>query len=208
MFSFSDDERNQLIFACTIFVIVELSIFQNPLSLLGLFFSNLQSFVQTIIELCIISVLSIPLFLLHEIAHKFIAIRRGFPSRFYLDQNMALFSLLSVFIPLKLIAPGAVVFYGNPSEESEASIAMAGPLANIIIGGMLMGISFLLPGNLMVYTLLVSKFSFDLTLFNLLPISILDGAKINKWNSTVFIVIFAFSLAAWLLHPYGLFGGF
>lgn len=207
MFTFSDEERNQLIIACVIFVIVELSIFQDPISLLALFLSNFQSFLQLIVELSVIGFLSIPLFLLHELAHKFIAIRRGFPSRFYLDQNMALFSLFSVFLPLKFIAPGAVVFYGTPSKESEASIAMAGPLVNIIIGGILMGISFFLPGSLSIYTLLVSKFSFDLTLFNLLPISILDGAKINKWNSTVFSVIFIFSLTAWLLHPLGILRG-
>lgn len=207
MFSFSDEERKQLVFASVIFVIVELSFFQPPLNLLNLFSSNLESFVQTLIDLCIIGVLSLPLFLLHEIAHKFIAIRQGFPSRFYLDQNMALFSLLSTFFPIKLIAPGAVVFYGTPSKESEASIAMAGPLTNIILGGILLGISFFLADNWMIFTLLVSKFSFDLALFNLLPISILDGAKINKWNSTVYLIIFIFSLSAWLLHPFGLLGG-
>ena len=207
MFSFSEEERNQLIFAIIIFVIVELSFFQNPLSLLYLFSSNLEFFVQTIIDLCIIGVLTFPLFLLHEVAHKFIAIRRGFPSRFYLDRNMALFSLISIFLPIKIIAPGAVVFYGTPSEESEASIAMAGPLTNIILGGILLGATFFLSDTWMFFTLLVSKFSFDLALFNLLPISILDGAKINKWNSTVFIVIFIFTLTAWLLHPYGLLGG-
>ena len=211
MFSFSEEERNQLVYASLIFVIVELSIFQNPFSFLNQFLSaftsNFNSLFQTILDLCIIGALSLPLFLLHEIAHKFIAIRQGFPSRFYLDQNMALFSLLSILFPIKLIAPGAVVFYGTPSEESEASIAMAGPLANIILGGILLGVSFFLSTNWMIFTLLVSKFSFDLALFNLLPISILDGAKINKWNSTVFIVIFIFTFAAWLLHPYGLLGG-
>jgi Zn-dependent protease len=211
MFRFSEEERNQLVFASLIFVIVELSIFQNPFSFLSQILSgstsNFNSLLQIILDLCIIGVLSLPLFLLHEIAHKFIAIRQGFPSRFYLDQNMALFSLLSIMLPIKLIAPGAVIFYGTPSEESEASIAMAGPLTNILLGGILLGVSFFLSSNWMIFTLIVSKFSFDLALFNLLPISILDGAKINKWNSPVFIIIFVFTLSAWLFHPYGLLGG-
>jgi Zn-dependent protease len=192
MFSFSYEERNHLFFACVIFVLVELStiIKYNP----------------TIVDLFIFGILSFPLFLLHELAHKFIAIRQGFPSRFYLDRNLALFSLISIlpFFFIKIIAPGAVVFYGTPSKESEARVAMAGPLTNIILGGILLGVSFFLSDTWMFFTLLVSKFSFDLALFNLIPISILDGAKINKWNSTVFIVIFIFTLAAWLLHPYGL----
>ena len=191
MFSFSKDERKQLFIASLIFIFVELSIVPN----------------QTIIGLCIIAILSFPLFLLHEIAHKITAIKHGFPSRFYLDQNMALFSLLSIFFPIKIIAPGAVIFYGTPSEESEASIAMAGPLINIILGGILLGISFFFSSNWMIFPLLVSKFSFDLALFNLLPISILDGAKIRKWNSNVFLIIFIFTLTAWLFHPVGLLGG-
>jgi Zn-dependent protease len=120
---------------------------------------------------------------------------------------MALFSLISIFFPIKIIAPGAVIFYGTPSEESEASIAMAGPLVNIILGGILLGVSFFLSPNWMIFTLLVSKFSFDLALFNLLPISILDGAKIRKWNLNIFLVIFIFTLTAWLFHPFGLLGG-
>ena len=211
MFSFSEEERNQLIIASLIFIFVELSIFQSPFSFLNLFFTGLTAdlspLIQTIIDLCIIGILSFPLFLLHELAHKFIAIRLGFPSRFYLDQRMALYSLLSIFFPIKIIAPGAVIFYGTPSEEAEASIAMAGPLINIILGGILLGISFFLSSNWMIFPLIVSKFSFDLALFNLLPISILDGAKIRKWNSNVFLIIFIFTLTAWLLHPYGLLGG-
>lgn len=194
MFSFSEEERNQLIIASLIFIFVELSLF-------------IDGFPFAIFDLGIIAILSFPLFLLHEIAHKFIAIRHGFSSRFYLDQKMALFSLISIFFPIKIIAPGAVIFYGTPSEESEASIAMAGPLVNIILGGILLGVSFFLSPNWMIFTLLVSKFSFDLALFNLLPISILDGAKIRKWNSNVFLVIFIFTLTAWLFHPFGLLGG-
>ena len=195
MFSFSEEERNQLIIASLIFIIVELSLF-------------IDGFPFTIIDLGIIAILSSPLFLLHEVAHKFIANRLGFPSRFYLDQKMALFSLISVFSPIiKIIAPGAVIFYGTPSKESEASIAMAGPLVNIFLGGILLGVSFFLSPNWLIFTLLVSKFSFDLALFNLLPISILDGAKIRKWNLNVFLVIFIFTLTAWLFHPFGLLGG-
>jgi len=210
MFTFTEEERNQLVVASLIFIFVELSLFKDPFSLLNLFLtgmnSNFDDLAKTIIDLCIIGFLSFPLFLLHEVAHKFIAIRLGFPSRFYLDQNMALFSMISIFFPIKIIAPGAVIFYGTPSEESEASIAMAGPLVNIILGGILMGVSFFLSSNWMIFTLLVSKFSFDLALFNLLPISILDGAKIRKWNSNVFLVIFIFTLTAWLFHPFGLLG--
>ena len=211
MFSITTDERNHLVIACLLFIFVELSVYLNPISFLNMFLTGLTSDLSPlftiIIDLAILGILSFPLFLLHELAHKYTAIRRGYPSRFYLDQNMAFFSLLSVFLPMKIIAPGAVIFYGRPSDESEASIAMAGPLINILLGGILLGISFFLSTDWIIFPLLVSKFSFDLALFNLLPFSILDGAKINRWNSSIYLVIFIFTLSAWLFHPFGLLRG-
>ncbi len=55
--------------------------------------------------------------------------------------------------------------------------------------------------------LLVSKFSFDLALFNMLPFSILDGAKVIRWNQAVFALVFSLSLVSWLFHPLGILGG-
>jgi Zn-dependent protease len=198
MISFTQDERNQLIIACVIFSLVELSLFISIIS-------NTGPISQFLLELIIIILLSVPLFLLHELAHKFSAQKFGFPARFYLDQNLAIMSLISILFPFKLIAPGAVVFYGNPSKKTEASIAMAGPIINIALGGILLAISFFLTSNWYIIVLIISKFSFDLALFNLLPFFILDGAKIYQWNRETYGVIFAFTLIIWLFHPIGFF---
>ena len=53
--------------------------------------------------------------------------------------------------------------------------------------------------------LTVSIISYDLALFNLLPFSVLDGAKIIQWDKGVFALIFSFTLVIWVFHPYGIF---
>ena len=201
MFSFPQDEKEQLFLACIIFSLVELSFFFSV-------FSYSHSIFQLLGELLLIICCSIPLFLFHELAHKFSAERFGYSARFYMDQRLALFSLVSILLPMKIIAPGAVVFYGNPSRRTEATIALAGPLVNIFLGGLLLGISPLFSGHWFLIILIISKFSIDLALFNLLPFFILDGNKIYQWSSELFLVIFTFTLAMWFFHPAGVFWRF
>ncbi|MHA1976159.1 MAG: AN1-type zinc finger domain-containing protein [Candidatus Hodarchaeales archaeon] len=190
--SFSQDEKQQIIIASGIFVIVELSIL--------IYFLNF-------VELIIAGLLIFPLFALHELAHKYTAIRYGFPAKFYLDKNMALFSLFTSFLPLKIIAPGAVIWYGNPSSRIRANVSLMGPLVNIFLGGGLLLISTFFPPLWFLIILFVSKASFDIALFNLLPFSILDGNKVYRWNKEVFFVIFGFTALSWLFHPLGFFIG-
>ncbi len=191
MNSFSQEEQQHLLIASVIFVIVELSFL---LSFLDFF------------ELLLAGILILPLYTLHELAHKYTAIRYGFPSKFYLDQNMALISLFSAFLPFKIIAPGVVIWYGNPSSRIRAYVSMMGPLVNIFIGGFLLLISPFLPPLWSLLTIYISKASINLAIFNLLPFSVLDGSKIYRWNQEVFFVIFGFTVVFWLFHPLGYFG--
>ena len=189
MYSFSQEEKQQLLFACIIFVMVELSILINLLNLL---------------ELLIAGVFILPLFALHELAHKYAAMRYGFPAKFHLDQSMALLSLMTVIFPFKIIAPGAVIWYGNPSSRIRANVSIMGPLVNIFLGGFLLITSTFLPPLWGFIIVFISKASFDIALFNLLPFSILDGAKVYRWNQEVYFIIFGFTALIWLFHPLGI----
>jgi Zn-dependent protease len=191
MYSFSEDEKQQLLIASLIFVLVELSF---------LFFYYYLDF----FELFIAGLVILPLFALHELAHKYTAIRYGYPAKFYLDQNMALISLISVILPFKIIAPGAVIWFGTPNSRIRANVSVMGPIVNIFIGGVLLITSIFLPPFWSLIILFISKASFDLAFFNLLPFSILDGAKVYNWNQTFFFVIFGFTTIIWLFHPLSL----
>ncbi|MFX1286146.1 MAG: hypothetical protein ACFFB5_21055 [Promethearchaeota archaeon] len=196
MYSFTSTEKRDLLIGTTIFVLVELSIaiyyFKTPL------------------ELLILGILIIPLWFFHELAHKFVAQGNGLTSFFRLDPNMALISLLSIIpiIPIKIIAPGVVFSSGEYRLDTSGRISIAGPLTNILIGGLFLLFSSFMPLDWAIDVLLyASKASLDLALFNMLPFSVLDGAKVLRWSQAIFALIFSLVLVLWLFHPLGILGG-
>ncbi|UCE14239.1 MAG: hypothetical protein JSV04_03440 [Candidatus Heimdallarchaeota archaeon] len=208
MFSFTSTEKRELFIGTSIFVLVELSLYISPFQLFTDFLSDFTFFLDEFFVIVVLCILSIPLFLFHELSHKFTAQGYGLTSGFRLDPNFALFSLFSIFLPIKIIAPGVVVSSGEYRLDTSGRISMAGPLVNILIGGVFLVFSSFMPLDwAMVVFLLVSKFSFDLALFNMLPFYVLDGTKILRWHQTTFILIFSLSLVLWLFHPLGLLGG-
>ncbi|MFX0050873.1 MAG: hypothetical protein ACFFAJ_03355 [Candidatus Hodarchaeota archaeon] len=207
MFKFSTNEKQELIVATLIFVLVELSIIILPLGATSLLLLDFLQFdISTYMTLIILGILSIPLFLFHELAHKFVAQGSGLVSEFRFFPNMAIISLFSIFMPIKIIAPGVVLSSGRHVPDMPARISMAGPLTNILIGGIFLIFAGILPNYWYSLFLLASKFSFDLALFNLIPISVLDGAKIFEWNQRVFLLIFSLTIVLWAFHPLGIMG--
>jgi Zn-dependent protease len=159
------------------------------------------------LDFLILALLISPLFLFHELAHKLVAQGNGLYSEFRLDPNMALVSLISIILPTKIIAPGVVLTSGLRNEvDISGRISMAGPLANILLGGIFLSISAFIAPRWILIPQFVSKFSIDLALFNLLPLFVLDGAKIYKWHLGIFGLLFGLTLTLWLFHPLGIFG--
>ena len=200
MFSFTETEKRELIIACVIFLLVELSS--------TVFLFNALNDSTVLFDLLVLSILIIPLFLFHELAHKVVAQGFGLRSEFRLYPNMALLSLISIFpfFPVKIIAPGVVFSSGGSGSDISGRISLAGPMINILLGGILL-ISAAFVNQLSVFLLLASRFSFDLAVFNLIPFSVLDGAKVIQWNERLFLLIFIAALVLWAFHPYGILGG-
>jgi Zn-dependent protease len=199
MFSFTSKERQELIIGTTIFILVGLSLAVNPLDFLLYIDADL------ILFLLILAIFMIPLWLFHELAHKFSAQYYGLYSEFHLYPNFALISLISAFLPFKIIAPGVVHIRGAYRSDVLARTAMAGPLVNILIGGIFLTLAAISSSYWAVLLLYVSYLSFNLALFNLLPFSVLDGAKIFHWNQSFYVLILSLTLIFYLFHPIGLF---
>ncbi|MHA2223697.1 MAG: hypothetical protein ACXAC8_00590 [Candidatus Hodarchaeales archaeon] len=195
MFSFTATEKRELFIGCIIFLLVELS------SIIFLF--------NTLFDLLVLSVLIIPLFLFHELAHKFVAQGFGLRSEFRLYPNMALLSLISIIplFPVKIIAPGVVFSSGRGESDISARISLAGPMLNILLSGIFLISAAFVNTYWASFLLLASRFSFDLAVFNLLPFSVLDGAKVIQWNERLFLLIFIAALVLWAFHPFGILGG-
>jgi Zn-dependent protease len=138
-------------------------------------------------------------FFFHEIAHKFMAQKYGLWSEFRMYPGGLLIALvLAVFIGFVFAAPGAVMFRGNTRDFETGRIAIAGPLANLIIA------SITFPLYLFVFyeisilreiTGFICLINAILATFNLLPLGPLDGAKVIRWNINVWIFLFIISIA-------------
>lgn len=137
-------------------------------------------------------------FFCHEIAHKFIAQKYHLWSEYRMyTKGLILAAILGFFSPVVFAAPGAVMFRGKVRLFEMGRIALAGPLANLIISA----VTFFM--YLFIFfesTLLNEIFGFIclinavLATFNLIPFRLFDGYKIFIWNTYVWIIFFTMSV--------------
>ena len=133
-------------------------------------------------------------FLLHELAHKFVAQHYGCAAEFRAwDQLLYLAVGLAVFIGFIFAAPGAVMISGMITRKENGLISAAGPATNYVLAMLFLGLSFLFPAWSNVFA---TGFSINiwLGLFNLIPFGPLDGKKVFYWNKAVWGAMLAFGI--------------
>ncbi len=144
-------------------------------------------------------------FVLHELGHKFVAIRYGAHAE-YRAWTTGLFAALFIafltdggFI---FAAPGAVYIFGRRiSTEQNGKIALAGPLVNLFLALVFLAIGFSSPEFATLAAIGVSVNAF-LGAFNLIPIFPLDGSKVFAWNKGVWAITLIALLAVLLSNPF------
>ncbi len=129
-------------------------------------------------------------FILHELAHKFVAIKYGAYARYQAWTLGLLFSIIMAFaVGFVFAAPGAVYVYGNHiTREQNGKISAAGPLTNLILGLVFLAIGFLIPG-LKQIAVLGASVNFFLGAFNMIPIFPMDGQKVYQWNKMIWAAL-------------------
>ncbi len=133
-------------------------------------------------------------FFLHEMAHKYLAFRFGFPAAFRAWFQGLAIAILTSFFGFLFAAPGAVVVYGYPSKRENGIISAAGPITNITVGVTLLFLSvFTMPPYSYILQY-VAYFNLFLAFFNLLPIPPMDGTKIISWNPGVYALLLVISI--------------
>src|SRR5579864_124687 len=157
-------------------------------------------------------------FVLHEMGHKFVAIRRGYVAHFQIWMwGIALTLITAVVFQGTFLfgAPGAVYIapavaassYGyyssserNPGRDTMV-ISAAGPAINLAFTILFLVIALFAPFN--GFTTLVALRGFGLNIglgaFNMLPIPPIDGYKIFKGN---LLVGLALAIPLWGLFLY------
>ena len=136
-------------------------------------------------------------FFTHELAHKVTAQRRGLWAEFRLTVWGAILTSLSIFLPFKIISPGAVMISGPVGVTRNGKISAMGPGISLVLAVIFLILHFTLQGQgisiITYYGFLVNSW---IGLFNLIPFAMFDGKKILRWNKVVYgiMVFIAFIL--------------
>ncbi len=145
--------------------------------------------IQATVILLPVTVLTVGLgFVLHEIAHKLTAIHYGFWAEYRLWVEGLILAVVTAYFGFVFAAPGAVYIHGNYIEKDvNGKISIAGPLTNIALAIIFLMASSVLPGPLGYVAMLGYAVNSFLALFNLIPIAVLDGAKVFRWNPLIWL---------------------
>lgn len=137
-------------------------------------------------------------FLVHELAHKFLAQYYGSWAEFRAHMYGLIITALSALpIPFKFIAPGAVMVRLSDRNKF-GRVALIGPVTNLV-----MGFSFLLMSLFYSayspYFATGATFNGWIAMFNLMPFGVLDGQKIFEWNKLVWVITMAAAMALFVV---------
>jgi Zn-dependent protease len=137
-------------------------------------------------------------FLVHELAHKITAQKRGLWAEFRLTTWGTIMTLISVFLPFKMIGPGAMMISGPIDKKGILKISIAGPITNIIFASVFFILSFTLQHVAPWYSFVLSFVGFInafIAVWNLIPFGPFDGLKIFNVDKKVWVAVFIPSAA-------------
>jgi len=138
-------------------------------------------------------------FFTHELMHKFTAIKYGAKAYFKISQQGLMITLISMIIGFPILAIGAVYWWGEATSSTgiRGRVSAAGPISNLILAGLfiiIQGLGFFLIESMTELSLILITIgevgvwlNVFLGTFNLLPIGVLDGAKVLDWNPKIWI---------------------
>lgn len=131
-------------------------------------------------------------FLLHELAHKAVAVHYGLWAEYRAFDNMLLLSLALSLFGFLFAAPGAVFITSRTPDmwhvppDKNGKISAAGPLVNFALAAGFIGLGLALP-VLKTFALFGAQINIWLGLFNMIPIFNFDGSKIWPWSKAVYL---------------------
>jgi Zn-dependent protease len=143
-------------------------------------------------------------FILHELGHRTFARRYGYFAEYRMWPLGLLLALVMSVTGFIFAAPGAVVIHpkfdmwGNVQQSSKKKIGIIsvfGPVVNLILAGAFAVGYFLLPLQVFLMGITINLW---LSIFNLLPLGPLDGAKVFHWDKRIWAALFVLSIALFI----------
>ncbi|MFC7141228.1 metalloprotease [Halosimplex aquaticum] len=142
-------------------------------------------------------------FLLHELAHKVVAVRFGQVAAFQADYGMLFLAVMSALAGFLFAAPGAVVHRGRITARENGLIALAGPVTNLGLAVVFLPVMLFGPGLLELIGQRGVSINLLLAGFNMIPYGPLDGRKVIRWSKPVYVAV---AVPSVLLAVFALFG--
>ena len=147
-------------------------------------------------------------FLLHELAHKWMAQQYGCWAEYRGNKNGLYFALvMSALTGWLLAAPGAVMVSGRITDRQNGIIAAVGPITNIVIALIILPVYILtdlMEGHITIINELarfIVLINLILAGFNMIPFQPLDGSKVIVWSKGAYFAIIIAILAIFSLSP-------
>ena len=120
--------------------------------------------------------------ILHELAHKFVAIKSGAYAQYQAwTLGLVLTIVTAVMFGFVFAAPGAVYIYGHVTRETNGKISLAGPGTNLILAMIFIAAALAMP-SIRDIALIGAYVNTFLGAFNMIPIPPLDGSKVLALN--------------------------
>jgi len=146
-------------------------------------------------------------FILHELAHKYVAIHYGAHAEFRAWREGLLLAIgLAIFTNGAFVfaAPGAVYVFGRSiTVKQNGIISLAGPVTNLLVV-LFFGILLALfnPAEFLQRIIISAMYvNFFLAAFNMIPIFPLDGSKVFVWDKGIWLLTMLVAVSGVIFFP-------
>ncbi|MFH0797964.1 MAG: metalloprotease [Candidatus Woesearchaeota archaeon] len=154
----------------------------------AILFAGFEFSLKLLVSFCMATITVGTGFLLHELAHKFLAEKYGCVAVYKANPLMLGITLISSLFGFIFAAPGGVYILGILSKKKNGIISLAGPMTNIILALVFLATSLLASSEIITSLSSIGFFiNAWLGAFNMIPFGPFDGKKVWEWNKAIYV---------------------